>query len=58
MMTESIDRTKDVLDELEAKILLKYSKELEEIDAGDQQVFKLKAGQNKQLSRVFQETLG
>ena len=53
MVTEPLYRIKDVLDELEGKVLLKYSQELEEVNESDLNIFKLKAGLNKKLSAAF-----
>ena len=50
MVTEPLYRIKDVLEDLDGKVLLKYSQELEEIKQTDPNLFKLKAAQNKQLS--------
>ena len=52
--TEPIYCLKDVIDELEKKVLLKYKDELEEIEGP----IKLKAGDQKQLIVSFMSTLG
>ncbi len=44
MDTEPLDRTKDVLEELRDKVLLKYPEELAEVNEADETAFKLKAG--------------
>jgi len=55
--TEPIYCVKDVLDELEKKVLLKYKDELEEIEA--EVPMKLKAGlHNRQIMMAFMQSLG
>ena len=41
--TEPLDRTKDVLEELQNKVLDKYPDEIAEIETADAKFFKLKA---------------
>ena len=52
-ITEPLDHVKDLLEELDNKILEKYQMELEEVEEGDSSTFKLKAAQNKDLVRHF-----
>lgn len=43
-ITEPLDRTRDVLEELESKVLNKYVAEIEEAEDEPPSTFKLKAG--------------
>ncbi len=56
--TEPIDHTQQVLEELENKVLLKYSAEIEEIEESEDKYIKLKGDQNREILRAFKETLG
>ena len=48
-ITEPLDHAKDLLDELDNKILEKYQLEIEEAEECHESTYKLKAAQNKEL---------
>lgn len=58
MNTEPLDRTAEVLEELENKVLLKYKAEIDEVVAAPEQTFKLKATQNEKIYTTFKEGAG
>ena len=58
MGTEPLDRTREVLEELEQKVLEKYTYEIGEAQYALEQTYKLQAGENADLGRVFQDSLG
>ena len=57
-VTEPLDPTLELLEDLEQKVLLKYKREIEEAKNAPERTFKLKAGQNKEIHKVFLQSLG
>lgn len=49
MHTEPLDRVKEVLEEIENKVLLKYIEDVDEANISPASTYKLKAGQNKEF---------
>lgn len=56
--TEPIYRLREVIDELERKVLQKYKTEHEDVQNEPRKFFKLKAGHNRDMMMAFIQTLG